>query len=236
VTSDKCYLNHESGVSYHEEDPLGGKDPYSASKAAAEIVIASYRSSYFGLGSTVSVSSARAGNVLGGGDWATDRILPDCVRSLRAGLPIRVRNPTARRPWQHVLESASGYLWLGAALASASGERRKVLASGFNFGPEPGSDRTVEELVGETLHHWPGTWDDASDRQAVPEAGVLRLDIAKAARVLGWRPVWPFERSVREAVRWYREFDGGRSAQALMAEQISAYTDDATESNQPWAK
>src|SRR5580700_11359959 len=154
ITTDKCYENREWHHGYRETDPLGGRDPYSASKAAAELIIASYRASFF-QNHPVKIASARAGNVIGGGDWAADRIMPDCVNALQQNKPILVRNRRATRPWQHVLEPLSGYLWLGASLAKAKLRRYDLpaLASAFNFGPNRDANRTVEELVEEVLRH-----------------------------------------------------------------------------------
>ena len=163
VTTDKCYENDGRSKNFKESDSLGGHDPYSASKAAAELVVASYRDAFFSHGADVALASARAGNVVGGGDWAEDRIVPDCIRALSAGKPIPVRNPGFTRPWQHVLEPLSGYLLLGAKLEEA--RRKKSVAEiarfaqAFNFGPEPDANRTVRELVEEVLRYWPGAWE-----------------------------------------------------------------------------
>lgn len=215
ITTDKCYENKEWLHSYREEDPLGGHDPYSSSKGAAELVIAAYRRSYFGedlkakgKAPDVRLASARAGNVIGGGDWALDRIVPDCIRALQRGESITVRNKVATRPWQHVLEPLSGYLWLGASLADPQvlGLRFQVsrLASAFNFGPALASNRTVKELVEELLKHWPGLWEDRSDPHAVHEAQLLNLATDKAHHLLGWQPVWDFPQTIARTVKWYR--------------------------------
>ncbi len=205
VTSDKCYENQESGHAYREEDRLGGFDPYSSSKAAAEIAIASWRRSFFE-GSPVRAASARAGNCIGGGDWAEDRIVPDCIRALQQGASIPIRNPSATRPWQHVLVPLSGYLWLGAALDRPSLVRAepRLLESAFNFGPDPSSSRTVDQLVAEVLKHCPGTWHNANDPSQPHEAKLLSLSTEKAHRLLGWKPVWGFEESVGATMEWYR--------------------------------
>ena len=188
VTTDKCYENREWVYGYREEDPLGGRDPYSASKAVAELIIHSYRQSFFPEGGPVKIASARAGNVIGGGDWAKDRIVPDCVRALDRGEAIVVRNKTATRPWQHVLEPLSGYLWLAAALAHPALARCPQparLASGFNFGPTHEANRTVAELVGEVLKHWPGQWQDGSDPRAVHEANLFAAFHGQGAQFAG---------------------------------------------------
>lgn len=205
VTTDKCYENREWVHGYREEDPLGGYDPYSSSKAAAEIAIAAWRRSFF-QNHPVKVASARAGNVIGGGDWAADRIVPDCIRALQQRQPIPVRNKHATRPWQHVLEPLSGYLWLAALLARPALGRfpGEKLCAAFNFGPGHDANRSVAELVEEVLKHWPGRWEDRSDPKAVHEAGLLQLATDKASALLGWSPAWTFAEAVQETVAWYR--------------------------------
>jgi CDP-glucose 4,6-dehydratase len=234
VTTDKCYENHESGRAYEETDPLGGHDPYSSSKAMAEIATAAYRNSYF-LKSPVRVASARAGNVIGGGDWAEDRIVPDAMRALNQGKKIAVRNPRAVRPWQHVLEPLSGYLLLAAKIAASRVEGESLssspesgaststgkleldpsgaystgklqlasLCDAFNFGPGPDSNRTVSDLVTEILKNRSGSWDDASDPAALHEATLLNLSVEKAQQLLGWKPRWNFEATIKRTVAWY---------------------------------
>lgn len=235
ITTDKCYDNKEWVHSYREEDPMGGYDPYSSSKGAAELVIASYRRSYFsGPNYKVRLASARAGNVIGGGDWALDRIVPDCIRSLRRSEAIPVRNKIATRPWQHVLEPLSGYLWLGACLANAQlspvaslGDSafNSQLASAFNFGPALSSNRTVASLVQEILKHWPGRWEDKSDPRAVHEAKLLNLATDKAHHFLGWSPAWDFAQTIAQTVQWYREADAAATdIHQLTVGQIHAYT------------
>jgi len=225
VTSDKCYENHERPKGYREDDPLGGHDPYSASKAAAEIVSASMRASFFAEGK-VRIATARAGNAIGGGDWAGERIVPDCVRALSAKKMIDVRNPAAVRPWQHVLDPLSGYLVLAARLS-----RDAALASAFNFGPGEEANRTVRELVDEVLQHWPGRWRDRSDPRAPHEAKLLHLSTAKARKQLGWKSVWAFSEAVRETVRWYRS----EKKKATTAEQIQTFTTAAKKRGLTWA-
>lgn len=236
VTTDKCYENREWLHAYRETDALGGYDPYSSSKAMAELAIAAYRQSFF-RSHAVKVASARAGNVIGGGDWACDRILPDCIRALQAGEPIPVRNPLATRPWQHVLEPLSGYLCLARALATVAPTDRPTseshrLDAAFNFGPGPESNRSVQDLVMEVLKHWPGSWTDRSDPSAPHEAGLLKLSIEKAQHLLGWTPVWSFPRAVETTVRWYREaarkVPGVPSMTPLTQRQIRDYCLDAT--------
>jgi CDP-glucose 4,6-dehydratase len=239
VTTDKCYANQEWVHGYREEDPMGGHDPYSSSKGAAELVIAAYRHSYFsGVAAPVRLASARAGNVVGGGDWAPDRIVPDCIRALERGAPIPVRNQVATRPWQHVLESLSGYLWLGACLA----DRRLApagldLTGAFNFGPPLTSNRTVAELVQEVLKGWPGSWEDCSDPTAVYEAKLLNLATDKAYHLLGWQPVWDFEGTIGRTVEWYRAMASPSDADAarLTRGQIAQYSADAAAAGVVWA-
>lgn len=231
VTTDKCYENREWLHAYREEDAMGGHDPYSASKGAAEIVIASYRRSFFQEG-PVKLASARAGNVIGGGDWALDRIVPDCFRALRRGESIPVRNKIATRPWQHVLEPLSGYLWLAASLGSPSST---PLCGAFNFGPTLGSNRTVAELVVELLKHTGGTWTDASDPHALHEASKLNLAIDKAFHLLEWTPVWDFSQTLHRTAEWYLGEAAGDDAASLTRSQISAYQDAAAARGISWA-
>jgi len=239
VTTDKCYRNLEKDHAYREDDALGGRDPYSSSKAAAELVIQAYRDSFFdpASGGAIRIASARAGNVIGGGDWAGDRIVPDAVRSLARGEPIPVRNKRATRPWQHVLEPLSGYLWLAAVLSQPSlrPDQSSAIVSGpFNFGPRAESNRTVEELVEELLKHWPGSWVDRHDPNAPHEAGLLNLAIDKAQRLLGWKPVWDFEQSVAATAEWYRVSGQGAGVVACTDAQIQGYSDAAREASVAW--
>jgi len=223
VTTDKCYENREWSHAYREEDPMGGYDPYSASKGAAEILIASYRRAFFSSGdSPVRVASARAGNVIGGGDWALDRIVPDAIRALRKGEPIEVRMPEATRPWQHVLEPLSGYLTLAARLAQSPTLSPQL--SAFNFGPALPSNRPVRDLIETVLTHWEGEWQDVSRPDALHEAGRLNLATDKAFHLLEWQPRWNFETTVEKTVEWYREVDRGSSPLELTQQQIAAYS------------
>lgn len=226
VTSDKCYENREWEHSYRENDPMGGYDPYSASKGCAELAVAAYRRSFFSQDGSVPIATARAGNVIGGGDWAKDRIVPDCVRSLQKGQPIQVRNPQATRPWQHVLEPLSGYLLLGQKLSSTiSSPQPSPFATAFNFGSDIESNRSVKELVEEVCKHWSGDWEDKSDLSAVHEAHLLNLATDKAFHCLNWRPVWGFEKAVKETVTWYREISEQlQRASELTRTQIRDYS------------
>ncbi len=234
VTTDKCYENREWLHAYREEDAMGGHDPYSASKGAAEIVISSYRRSFFPPDGPVKQASARAGNVIGGGDWAQDRIIPDCFRALRRGEAIPVRNKIATRPWQHVLEPLSGYLWLAASLSS---ERRPAeeLASAFNFGPNLASNRTVAQLVAELLKHATGEWIDASDPHARHEASKLNLATDKAFHLLEWKPVWSFEETIAQTASWYLGETTGQDPADLTRRQIAEYQSAARAQDLCWA-
>ncbi|HHP7244073.1 MAG TPA: CDP-glucose 4,6-dehydratase [Elainellaceae cyanobacterium] len=234
ITTDKCYENREWGYGYRENDPLGGYDPYSSSKASAELAIASWRKSFFETPQNcVAVASARAGNVIGGGDWAEDRIVPDAMRSLSRHQPIPVRNPHATRPWQHVLEPLGGYLLLAQRLfeqltAEDSTIPSQSLQTAFNFGPALTSNRSVKNLVDQILSHWPGEWLDQSDPQAVHEAKLLNLVTDKAFHSLGWQPVWGFERTIQETVQWYRQanqlsYSDTEAFQQLTLQQIQQY-------------
>ena len=215
VTTDKVYLNREWEHGYREEDPLGGHDPYSASKAAMEIAVASWRNSFFEPARVaehgVHMASARAGNVIGGGDWSANRLVPDLARSRAGNTPPELRNPGSLRPWQHALEPLGGYLLLAARLAGRSGEQ---YAGAWNFGPLPTDVRNVGELAGALLDHWGRAgWKDISDVDAPHEAGLLRLSIDKAVSRLGWRPVWDFAGTVARTADWYA---------AVMSEKVSA--------------
>ncbi len=245
VTTDKCYENREWLHAYREEDPLGGHDAYSSSKAAAEIAIAAYRRSFFSRPNEckIALASARAGNVIGGGDWAVDRIVPDSIRALQKGQPIPVRNKTATRPWQHVLEPLSGYLSLAAtiahALQSEDSDRLTQLCSAFNFGPRLESNKSVEQLVVGLLKNWHGEWRDQSDPAAPHEAGRLNLAIDKAFHLLDWSPVWNFSETIARTAAWYRRAATEKSARALRAlteEQIDHYQSDAQQVGLRWAQ
>ncbi|QSV46141.1 CDP-glucose 4,6-dehydratase [Geobacter benzoatilyticus] len=224
VTTDKVYENREWVWGYRENEPFGGYDPYSNSKACSELVTAAYRSSYFNPGDYgkhgVALASARAGNVIGGGDWATDRLIPDVIRAILAGEPVRIRNPHAIRPWQHVLEPLSGYLLLAQRLY----EEGARYGEGWNFGPEEKDARPVEWLVRRICTLW---GDDASygiDKGDHPhEAHYLKLDCSKAGAELGWRPRWSLDSALESIVSWTKTYrDGGDLRRACLA-QIEAY-------------
>lgn len=204
VTSDKSYDNVEQVWGYRENDALGGKDPYSASKGAAELVVKTYAQSYFAAAdSPVKVAVGRAGNVIGGGDWAEDRIVPDCVRAWSRGDEVEIRYPQATRPWQHVLEPLSGYLMLAVNLANDS----NLNGEPFNFGPPAHQNYTVAALLDEIRKHWPGAgWKDVSGSAVFHEAGLLKLCCDKALHKIGWQPVMNFSETVRLTASWYRSF------------------------------
>lgn len=243
VTSDKCYENLETDHAYVEGDALGGWDVYSASKACAELVCGAYRRSFFHGTDVPRLATVRAGNVIGGGDWGEDRILPDCVRALTAGEAVEVRNPGAVRPWQHVLEPLSGYLWLAAVLSR--GERPGAAetapaANAWNFGPGPDGRLTVAEVVERFLLSWgAGEWRSPPGAAVQPhEAGLLSLDATKAARELGWRPVWGVEEAVDATVAWYRAWRtaaGGADLLRRTRQDVAAYTEAARSLSIRWA-
>lgn len=223
ITTDKCYENRERPAGYKETDPLGGYDPYSASKGAAEILIASYRRSFFnpaGLKAHgVQLASARAGNVIGGGDWAKDRIIPDLVRALLHHQPAPVRNPKAVRPWQHVLEPLSGYLTLGAKMLATPSTK---WCEGWNFGPTRSGEDNVGHVADLVVKTWgSGKWVFAGKPGALHEANLLRLNIAKAKKQLGWEPRWNLETAVAKTVGWYQAQP--IDARELCEKQIAEY-------------
>lgn len=234
VSSDKCYENREWDWGYRENEPMGGHDVYSMSKGATELVTASWRRSFFPPEKLeahgVAVASGRAGNVVGGGDWAVDRLVPDLIRHLARREAAPLRNPQAVRPWQHVLEPLAGYLLLGARLMGYGlGERRTVAehCDGWNFGPPVEESHPVREVADALVRAWgQGSWQDRSDPHALHEAGLLRLSIEKATTRLGWRPRWRFEETIRRTAEWYRAHDehaDGPSLLALTRAQIAAY-------------
>jgi CDP-glucose 4,6-dehydratase len=231
VTSDKCYDNSAGDESHTETDPLGGNDPYSASKAAAEIVTAAYRKSFFSAGYPatnlatrgVKVASVRAGNVIGGGDWAADRIVPDAVRALASGETIALRNPGSIRAWQHVLEPLSGYLTLAAKMLSSEDA---TLCSGWNFGPSAADEATVEKLTEDLCRAWGnGKWRSTGASKQFAEEHTLRLSSERARTQLGWEPRWSFSEAVERTARWYRAFydHPGDSTRDLCLQDITDY-------------
>jgi CDP-glucose 4,6-dehydratase len=220
ATTDKVYENEEAGEPFGEDDRLGGHDPYSTSKAATELVVASYRKSFFSeLGSPV-IATARAGNVIGGGDWSQDRIVPDIVRASRAGTPVRLRYPHAVRPWLHVLEPLGGYLMMVQRMAATG----KAEAETLNFAPDPTQSKTVADLVDAYCAGNGGQPGWAMENAEQPkEAGLLLLSPAKARAILGWRPQLSFEETVEWTADWYRRQESGEDPRELTVEQIDRY-------------
>lgn len=221
ITTDKCYENKEQIWGYREDDPMGGYDPYSSSKGAAEIAISSWRRSFFNPDRFSehgkSIASARAGNVIGGGDWAKDRIVPDCIRAIEAGLPIRIRNPKAVRPWQHVLEPLSGYLLLGMKMWS---EPTKYCQA-WNFGPGVESVSTVWDVARLIVEQYgEGSVEDVSQAGDLHEAGLLNLDVSKARTFLGWKPKLDVSCAVKMIVDWYKSYQFS-DAYTLCSRQIN---------------
>lgn len=221
VTTDKCYENKEWDWGYRENERMGGHDPYSNSKGCAELVTDAYRSSFFSSAEAPRIASGRAGNVIGGGDWALDRLVPDLVREFGSNKPAIIRNPYAIRPWQHVLDPLSGYLILASRLAEANG---KALAEGWNFGPDPAAEQTVGEIADVVRDRWGegAAWHHDGSPQP-HEAGYLKLDSSKAKRRLAWRPGWGVEKAIEETVGWYRAEASGVDMRRFTADQIEAY-------------
>lgn len=236
ITSDKCYDNVEWVWGYRETDALGGPDPYSASKGAAELAIRSHVRSFFPADGAVRIGVGRAGNVIGGGDWAKDRIVPDCMRAWSRGETVPLRNPVATRPWQHVLEPLSGYLNLAMALK----ESADLHGQPFNFGPPARQNHSVGELVGAMSHHWDQVrWEDVSAQYGGPhESGLLKLNCDKALHHLRWRAVWGFDTTVRETALWYRRYyeQPAQSIADFSLGQIAAYVNAAQAQGLAWAR
>ena len=234
ITSDKCYENVEWEYGYRENDRLGGKDPYSASKACAEIAIRSYYESFF-KGTEQQIASVRAGNVIGGGDWADHRIIPDCMRSWSEGEPAIIRSPNATRPWQHVLEPLSGYLWLGAQL---NGDKQKALSGeSFNFGPDVTDTQTVERLITDLKKIWgnPKVFIDPP-QNAPHEAGLLKLCCDKAQAKIGWRSSLSYDETVEFTGAWYKSYYKNKNTFELTKKQIKTYCEKATNKGLKWAR
>ncbi len=235
ATTDKCYENLERLEAYREEDQLGGKDPYSASKAAVEILFSAYYRSFYRKEGKVKAIAARAGNVIGGGDFSLSRIVPDCIRSWSQGRAVTLRNGSAVRPWQHVLEPLGGYLscaWMLSEHSSLNGEP-------FNFGPEQNTVKTVHELVS-SLHRafapgFEGVWLNPEEESNQFESTLLRLNIEKAARMLQWRPIMDFDTCVRFTGSWYRSFYDGKDMYLETLKQIQQYMKHAQNEGLPWA-
>ena len=229
AASDKCYRNRESSTGYRETDPLGGHDPYSASKAATEILVESHRRSFFSSHAGPALASVRAGNVIGGGDWADDRLVPDLARAVAAGEPLVIRSPDAIRPWQHVLDCLSGYLRLGQCLLRDG----HAFAEAWNFGPDASDERSVRQLLDAAAASWPAVaWQTTSAPQP-HETHVLRLDSGKARERLAWRPTWSLDQALGETLAWYQAF----LAQKPLAsdDQLLRYVAAARSRGMAWA-
>lgn len=221
VTTDKCYENRDWVWGYREDEPMGGYDPYSSSKGCAELVTAAYRRSYFSSTKSINrVASARAGNVIGGGDWAEDRLVPDAIRAFEAKLPLMIRNPLARRPWQHVLVPLSGYLILAQALY----EQGSAYASGWNFGPRDEDHRPVQEVVDILISAWgePACWEKEEAEQPY-EANVLKLDCSKAQMKLGWKSNWDLVTATSKIVQWQKAYIAKEDMREVSLAQIKEY-------------
>jgi len=233
VTSDKCYENKEQIYGYREDAPMGGSDPYSMSKGAAELLTSSWQRSFFSGDSHIKLGSARAGNVVGGGDWATDRIVTDSISALLNGEPIKIRNPHAVRPWQHVLEPLSGYLWLAAELYR---DEKTGLASGWNFGPDLNSLKTVEEFVNVLLAAWgSGEFIFSQNTKTPLEAQLLSLSIEKAQHHLGWKPVWDLRNCLDKTANWYKAWQAkDLDLSEFTQSQIREYSAAAARKNVDW--
>jgi len=236
ITSDKAYDNVEWPWGYRETDNLGGKDPYSASKGMAELAIKTYIESFFRKNNNITIGIARAGNVIGGGDWAEDRIVPDCIRSWSNNLPVDIRNPLSTRPWQHVLEPLSGYLALGAALTS----EQNLHGEAFNFGPSIDQNYSVKELINEMKKYWENvSWNDVSKKdEEFHEAGLLKLNCDKALALLNWTSTLKFNETVGMTVNWYKNYyqkKGQKDIYEYSLDQINQYVSLAKEKGIKWS-
>ena len=229
VTTDKCYENQEWPWGYREVDRLGGHDPYSASKAGAELVAASYRSAFFTAPESIQLATARAGNVIGGGDWSEDRLIPDLVRTMEEGRPLEIRSPNATRPWQHVLESLSGYLLLGQRLLQEGAE----FSDAWNFGPDGEGNRAVTDVLAILAQHWPALQWQLAETPQLHEASLLQLDCTKARSRLKWRPVWGIEEALAHTAEWYRAWS--ENGEVSSQRQLLAYIDTARKGGHEWA-
>jgi CDP-glucose 4,6-dehydratase len=228
ATTDKCYENQEWAWGYRETDRLGGGDPYSASKAGSELVAASYRSAFFHTDGAPLLATARAGNVIGGGDWSEDRLIPDLVRAMATQRSLEIRSPNATRPWQHVLESLSGYLFLGQKLI----EGNKNFEGAWNFGPERSGNRRVADVLNRLQTHWPEIQWHLTEAPQPHEANLLYLDSAKAHALLGWQPVWNLNTTLEKTADWYRTFQTSQTA--ISAQQLAQYVDAAQDARMGW--
>lgn len=229
VTTDKCYENQERESGYSENDRLGGHDPYSASKAGTELVVSSYRDAFFNQKDAPLLASARAGNVIGGGDWSEDRLIPDLVRAIKDSKTLEIRYPHATRPWQHVLECLSGYLGLGQKLM----EGKQEFAQAWNFGPDTDGNHTVKEVLSGVKERWSVFDWQVVEHQQPHEAQLLQLDSTKARQHIGWRPVWSFDECLSATVEWYRaEME---QASIVSLDQLKNYISAAKKDGLSWS-
>lgn len=222
VTTDKCYENKEWAWGYREKEPMGGHDPYSSSKGCAELVTAAYRSSFFNTHDTANLASARAGNVIGGGDWADDRLIPDILKAFEKHEPVIIRNPLATRPWQHVLEPLSGYLVLAQQLYNEGNE----FAEAWNFGPKDEDCQSVGWILDKMVAKWgEGASWEIDEKNNPHEAGYLKLDCSKAAMKLKWYPNWNLEYTLDSIINWHHNWLSGKNIQEQCLQEIAAYND-----------
>ena len=227
VTTDKCYENEERDVGYREDEPMGGSDPYSSSKACAELVTSAYRQSYFSPQKfdqhRVAIASARAGNVIGGGDWSEDRLIPDAIKAFEAGQALIIRNPLATRPWQHVLEPLFGYLVLAQALYQDGSK----FDGAWNFGPRDGDARSVQEVINLLIEKWTSAASWQQDQSEQPhEAQSLKLDCSKAQQLLHWMPKWNLEQAIDKTIRWHSAHAEKENMHDFSLQQIASYQND----------
>ena len=221
VTTDKCYENNETSQGYKENDPMGGHDPYSSSKGCAELVTSAYRRSFLrDLG--IGIASVRAGNVIGGGDWANDRLIPDILRSFEKNEPVVIRSPKSKRPWQHVLEPLSGYLILAERLY----ENQEEYSEGWNFGPNEQDVKPVDWILEHMIELWPGASWMLDENENPYEAKLLNLDISKAAGLLGWTPTWNLPMTLNNIIRWHNLWRSGADIQKVCINEINNFTKD----------
>ncbi len=238
VTSDKCYDNKEWIYGYRENDPMGGYDPYSSSKGCSELLTTAYRNSFFnpkeyGKTHKVALASVRAGNVIGGGDWAEDRLIPDCIRALSKKETIYIRNPESIRPWQYVLEPLSGYLWLGALML----EEPIKYSEAWNFGPNDDDILIVKDIVEKIINMWgSGEYKVISDKK-FHEAKLLKLDISKSHFYLKWKPVYDAKKALEETIKWYKAyFENPKNIYEYTLKQLQEYVNKAKDKNLIWTK
>jgi CDP-glucose 4,6-dehydratase len=221
VTTDKCYENDGREIGYNENDPMGGYDPYSSSKGCSELLSSSYRRSYF-QSQGIELATVRAGNVIGGGDWANDRLIPDVLRSFEINQPVIIRNPKATRPWQHVLSPLSGYL----VLAQKMFKTKEKYAESWNFGPNEGDVKSVEWILNKMCDNWPNSnWELSSDAHP-HEAKFLKLNSSKAQKILGWRPIWDIEYALEKIIIWHKSWLNNDDMQSKCILEIKEYMRD----------